>query len=152
VLECDSTGFWIGCWIYWPRTHDSWLHFTVIHAKSFPDLSVFTSSCLVTAPTMAIPLLPGSITVWKAAPFQLWIFQSQSQSYFTTYGLTPISSSWHQTPWDPRPFVKCTFRMYWMLYMLLKILRFALHPNPLSVQALQSRSWLSYLSYATTAA
>jgi hypothetical protein len=28
--------------------------------------------------------------------------QSQSQSYFTTGGLPPISSSWRQAPWDPR--------------------------------------------------
>jgi hypothetical protein len=36
--------------------------------------------------------------------------------------------------------------------MLLKILPCALHTSPLSVQALQSRSYLSYVSYATTAA
>jgi hypothetical protein len=35
---------------------------------------------------------------------------------------------------------------------LLNILPFALHKIPLSVQALQSRSRLSYISYATTAA
>jgi hypothetical protein len=29
--------------------------------------------------------------------------QSQSQSYFTAGGLPPISSSWRQVPWDPRP-------------------------------------------------
>jgi hypothetical protein len=29
--------------------------------------------------------------------------QSQSQSYFTTGGLLPISSSWHRAPWDSRP-------------------------------------------------
>jgi predicted GIY-YIG superfamily endonuclease len=29
--------------------------------------------------------------------------QSQSQSYFTTVGLPPISSFWRQAPWDPRP-------------------------------------------------
>jgi hypothetical protein len=38
--------------------------------KSFPACSVFTSSCLVTAPTMTIPLLPRSSPVWMAAPFQ----------------------------------------------------------------------------------
>jgi hypothetical protein len=36
-----------------------------------------------------------------------WTGQSQSQSrsqkYFTTGGLLPISSSWRQAPWDPRP-------------------------------------------------
>jgi hypothetical protein len=41
-------------------------------------------------------------------------------------------------------FVKCTFRTY---NMLLKILPFALHTSPMSVQALQSISCLSYVSY-----
>jgi hypothetical protein len=44
---------------------------------------------------------------------------------------------------------KYTFRTY---SILLKILDFALYKSPLSVQALQSRSCLSYLYYATTAA
>jgi hypothetical protein len=29
--------------------------------------------------------------------------QSQSQRYFTTGGLQPISSSWREAPWDSRP-------------------------------------------------
>jgi hypothetical protein len=35
----------------------------------------------------------------------MWLCQSQSQSqsYFTTGGLPPISSSWRQAPWGPRP-------------------------------------------------
>jgi hypothetical protein len=37
--------------------------------------------------------------------------QSQSQSYFTTGGLTPISPSWPQAPWDPRP-VFCGYSPY----------------------------------------
>jgi hypothetical protein len=36
------------------------LHITRAHAKSFRALSVFISSCLVTALTMVIPLLPYS--------------------------------------------------------------------------------------------
>jgi hypothetical protein len=36
------------------------LQITTAYAKSFQTRSVFTSSCLVTAPTMAIPLLRGS--------------------------------------------------------------------------------------------
>jgi hypothetical protein len=94
-------------------------------------------------------------------------------------GLPPVSSSWRQTAWGSRPeifqlnpcghspyvtssltrgrvcvlwigfaFVKCSYRTYGML---LKILPCALHTNPLSVQALQSRSCIFYLSYATTA-
>jgi hypothetical protein len=106
----------------------------------------------------------------------------QSQSYFATGGLPPITSSWCQPPWDPRPetflfnwnlavivfmqhrlwredglvfyehawpFVKCSYHTY---SMLLKILSFALYTSFLSVQTLQSRSCLSYVSYATTAA
>jgi hypothetical protein len=42
------------------------------------------------------------------------------------------------------PFVKCTYRIY---SMLLKTLPFALYTSPLSVQAFQSRSCLSYLCY-----
>jgi hypothetical protein len=101
---------------------------------------------------------------------------SQSQSHFMTRGLPPISSSWPQTkdffwqlnscchsPSVPSSltrgwlclwrisftFVKCTYRTY---SMLLKILTFALYASPLSVQALQSRSCLPYVSYATTEA
>jgi hypothetical protein len=36
-------------------------------------------------------------------PMNGWKFQSQSQSYFTTGGLPPISSSWPQAPWGSRP-------------------------------------------------
>jgi hypothetical protein len=107
--------------------------------------------------------------------------QSQSQSYFTTGGL-PQLSSWCQAPWSSRPdflllqlnpyghnpyitpfltrgwvcllwrvlaFVKCGYRTY---NILLKILPFPLYTSPLSIQALESRSCLSYLYYATTAA
>jgi hypothetical protein len=42
------------------------------HATFFPARNVFTSSCLVTAPTMAIPLVPVSSPLWMAAPFQLY--------------------------------------------------------------------------------
>jgi hypothetical protein len=105
----------------------------------------------------------------------------QSKSYFTTGGLSPIRSSWRQSPWNSRPkfffhwvlavivlthhplwrvdgvfpyeyawpFVKCTYRT---CSVLLKILPFAPQTSLLSVQALQSRSCLSYVSYATTAA
>jgi hypothetical protein len=41
--------------------------------------------------------------------------------------------------------------MYHTYSMLLKIFPSALYTNPLSVQALESTSCLSYLSYATTA-
>jgi hypothetical protein len=108
--------------------------------------------------------------------------KSPSQSYFMTVGLPPISSSWRQAPWGPRPdffspnwtpavivlinilsdkkmefvsyeyawlFVKYTYRTY---NTLLKILPFALHTSPPLIQALRSRSCLTYVSYVTTAA
>jgi hypothetical protein len=66
---------------------------------------------------------------------------SPNVTSFLTRGLGCLLYAW--------PFVKCTYRTY---NMLLKILAFALYAYPLSVQALQSRSCLSYISYATTAA
>jgi hypothetical protein len=109
------------------------------------------------------------------------IVQSQNQSYFTTGGLPPISSSWRQaleahdqrffsqlnycgnSPyitssltrrwlcllWICLAFRQCTFRTY---NILLKILPSALHTSPISVQDLQSRSCLTNVFYATTAA
>jgi hypothetical protein len=106
--------------------------------------------------------------------------QNKSQSYFTTGGLPPISSSWRKTSWRSQSkivlqlnpcghsayvtscltrwwacllciglaFVMCTYCTY---SLLSKILPFALYTSPLLVQALHSRSFLSHLSYATTA-
>jgi hypothetical protein len=94
MYEWLSTCFWIGDWIYWPLL--TWLvitlnysaianfhtlQITTAHAKSFPACSVFTSSCLVMAPTMAIPLLPCSSPLWMVAPFQLNWAQSKSKSH-----------------------------------------------------------------------
>jgi hypothetical protein len=42
-------------------------------------------------------------------------------------------------------FIKCTYHIYSMLF---KILSFPVHTSPLSVQALQRRSYLSYVFYA----
>jgi hypothetical protein len=38
----------------------------------------------------------------------------QNQSYFTTGGLPPISPSWSQAPWDPRP----VFYFKWTLAVI----------------------------------
>jgi hypothetical protein len=109
--------------------------------------------------------------------------QRQNQSYFTTGGLLPISSSWGQAPWDsrsefffqPSPCGDSPYEIYsltrrwgfilWICLAFRHALRIALIAcywkffflhytctGPLSVQALQSRSCLSYVSYATTAA
>jgi hypothetical protein len=42
-------------------------------------------------------------TTWPLCTVPTSQSQSQSQSYFTTGGLPPISSSWRQAPWDSRP-------------------------------------------------
>jgi hypothetical protein len=47
---------------YTLTTRDYSLQITVTQAKSFPALSVFTSNCLVTAHTMAIPLI---LSEWR---------------------------------------------------------------------------------------
>jgi hypothetical protein len=47
------------------------------------------------------------------------------------------------------PFAKCTYSTYSVLW---EILPCTLHTSSLSLQALQSRSYLSYVPYATTAA
>jgi hypothetical protein len=46
-------------------------------------------------------LLPGMDLQHQLSRVSEW--GSDSQSYFTTGGLSPISSSWRQTPWDLRP-------------------------------------------------
>jgi hypothetical protein len=58
-------------------------------------------------------------------------------------------SGWVGLLWIDFTFVKC---MYCAHSVLLKSLAFTLYTRSLSPQALQSRSCLSYLSYATTAA
>jgi hypothetical protein len=50
---------------------------------------------------MAIPLLLSERRL--LSNWTILRSQSQSHSYFTTGGLQPISSSWRQAPWDPRP-------------------------------------------------
>jgi hypothetical protein len=79
------------------------LQITRAHVNSFPACSIFTSMCLVrvsnngysSASWLRSSLNGGSIPTASS--------QSQSQSYFTTGGLPPISLSWRQVPWDPRP-------------------------------------------------
>jgi hypothetical protein len=73
--------------------------------------------------------------------------------FFFNWTLTVIVLLWREDGFASYkyvwPFVKRTYRTY---SMLLKILPFALYKSPVLVQALQSRSYLSYVSYATTAA
>jgi hypothetical protein len=59
-------------------------------------------------PILRIFCYNGSLITWTVVIlttsyiFKVW---SQSQSYFTTGGLQPISSSWRQAPWDSRPVI-----------------------------------------------
>jgi hypothetical protein len=45
----------------------------------------------------------ATVEVFEPASTRAWNWISQGQSYFTTGGLPPISSSWCQAPWDSRP-------------------------------------------------
>jgi hypothetical protein len=75
-------------------------------------------------------------------------FQLNPRGY-STYVTSSLTRKWGWLLWICLAFVKCMYRTY---SMLLKILPFALHTSPMSVQALQSRSCISYVSYATPAA
>jgi hypothetical protein len=73
---------------------------------------VFTLSCLVTAPTVAIPLIPCWSPLLMVAPFQLPILESES--YITT-DCESASLSWNKEPiWGLRPdFYYCQLRVCW---------------------------------------
>jgi hypothetical protein len=110
-------GVWSGNSIYWPFIHSQLvttnnysaitnLHILKIsrsHAKSFQ--SVFTSLRLVTASNSGDSSASRGHAIAGWPPPHNWteLSQSQSQIYFTTGGLPPISSSWCQAPWDLRP-------------------------------------------------
>jgi hypothetical protein len=71
-------GVWIGYRIYWPRlvitlNYNTIADLHILQITKAYDCNDFTSSCLVTAPTTVIPLLPCSGLFWMVAPFQLWI-------------------------------------------------------------------------------
>jgi hypothetical protein len=73
------------------------LQITTAHAKSFPACSVFTRRFLVTAYNNGYS--PASVlksSVNGTSQLPALQNQSQSQSYFTTGGLPPVSSSWSQ--------------------------------------------------------
>jgi hypothetical protein len=114
--------------------------------------------------------------------FSFYDWLVRASELLMTGGLPPISSSWRQAPWEPRQelfFPKWSIAVIVLMYHPLwredclplmnmlglsssvhfthiacywKCLPFVLHTSPMSVQALQSRSCLYYISYATTAA
>jgi hypothetical protein len=113
---------------WWPDLFDTdtgrnyTLHFTI---TCYCPQSRLPCRCLVAASTANVSLPVGSRTVpglsyqlLTAAAYNDWIAavllltnsppnwtdcNSQSQYYFATGSLPPISSSWRQAPWDPRP-------------------------------------------------
>jgi hypothetical protein len=72
---------------------DSWPYFTAL------DLKLTISSPPTTRRVTVEVFVPASTRVSLFGSQS----QSQSQSYFTTGGLPPISLSWRQAPWDSRP-------------------------------------------------
>jgi hypothetical protein len=131
-------------------------HTTAAPAKSFPACCVFSSRSLATASNCgyscvsALRLSLHSLQGWTlflkyqftrgishqppSLPFTVWLstehwnIKSNSKLKLLYDGRFTVN----EYAW---PFVKCTFRTY---SMLLKILPFALHTSPLSVQALRS--------------
>jgi hypothetical protein len=102
------------------------LHITIAHAV-FSVNCVFTGSCLITAPTMAIPLLPWSSTLWMAAPVQLtnsesellydWRFTA-NQFVLVTSPLRPTSSVFFQVnTYGHSPYVISSLTRGWV-YLL----------------------------------
>jgi hypothetical protein len=90
-------------------------HFTAIHALGFSfstsrilAMELNTETITSNHYEVFLPILkirPNSLPTGHSTRTQLPVLQSNplSQSYFTTDGLPPISSSWRQAPWDPRP-------------------------------------------------
>jgi hypothetical protein len=74
----------------------------------FPARCAFTSNCLVTAPTMAFPLLPCPSPLWIAAPFELWITPSESESELLCNWLVPTI----QLVLVPRPLRPTTITVF----------------------------------------
>jgi hypothetical protein len=100
---------------------NSWLHFTNHYdTKTNSSQSWSLLRCLVTSSNSGHPSAPRLAAISHQPPTLLSLVsklshnQNQSQSYFTTGSLLPISSSWCQAPWGPLlwiglTFVKCTY-------------------------------------------
>jgi hypothetical protein len=118
VYRCDcrrGSAWWMD--LLTTYTHDPELQaitapplISTIHKSPQHPLSLFQPAVFSSAVSWQ-RLLTVEIIQLHAVRFHLhslpcrtqlnWL--SQSQSYFTTGGLPPISSSWRQAPWDPRP-------------------------------------------------
>jgi hypothetical protein len=90
------------------------LHKSLYNTMSSQTVTVFTSHCLVTDVKndySSASLLKSRIEFLSTVNYQLNC-QCWSQSYFTTGGLPPISSSWRQAPLDSR---RAIFLFDWTL-------------------------------------
>jgi hypothetical protein len=180
ILSLSARKFTV-CWIRWTlveirsyfrNVHDTVLWcirsaYVVTHVLEFPDLLLAWSGCmsgheyLLYYPfkdwvrvrvTLRLDVYRQSVRL-GAKPLEAHAW-SLSISQLNSYGHNPCVTSsmtrrWVCLLWICLAFVKCTYRTY---SMLLKILPFTIYTSSLSVQALQCRSCLSYLAYATTAA
>jgi hypothetical protein len=133
-----STGFWIGHGFmdhfntqliitlnYSVIGNFHTLQFTRAHNKSLQACSVFTSRCLVMAPSVAIHLFPFSSPLWMAAPFQLPTFLTADSHTFHTNLLVFSSLPDYQLS---------TFVTNWLLQTVpVKTSQHGLHENSSSV-------------------
>jgi hypothetical protein len=130
-MSVTTDGSRIGDLIYWDLWNSAWLHFTIhthttvqsrFHLPLFGSgfqRRTFPSSGFPNYPRPQLPhqqltttepqTFSNSLIDWLTRSLtnqqnstQPTQSQSQSQSYFTTGGLPPISLSWRQAPWDPR--------------------------------------------------
>jgi hypothetical protein len=74
------------------------LQITRAHAKSYPACSVFTSSCLATAYNNVYSSASKLRSFLNGGSLPTELSQNQSQNYFTTGCLPPISRSLRQAP------------------------------------------------------
>jgi hypothetical protein len=80
--------------------------FTIACEKSYVSPVGVTTQRLPTMGTPMPPTPPPGATDSTSNSYSYWYMcvqtesQSQDQSYFTTGGLPPISSSWRQASWD----------------------------------------------------
>jgi hypothetical protein len=127
---CVTTdGVWIGDLIYWPLAHlrlVTSLYRSLSHTDYYSQSSTASTNRFVATDvdtrtiaaslnyTLQVSHIKSALhsrtlatnSCLHSLPYRTEIStencldQSQSQSYFTTDGLPPISSSWRQAPWD----------------------------------------------------
>jgi hypothetical protein len=125
-------------YLYPPRT--GWPNYTpAIRIPS--SLPPMTCRAKLTGLKVKVKVNLQLVVYCQSVRLSIGPLETHDQRFFFRWTLVSYEYAWS--------FVKCTFCT---CSMLLKILWFALHTSPLTIQALQSRSCLSYVSYATGAA